>query len=403
MEHRTFRQATSKIAAILLLFGPAAGQTQEYWNPFASTPNSNLHGTVTYDPDSSQLTLPFVTVRPTGEIEGELLFGVVLTHTGDNMFRLDSVAELPEDQECTRDEVNAAIDQLNLNLTLDEAESLIGCEASIGGLQTDLEKGRLVQASWTGADGIPNTGLGLGSSSSYVFSGNPMVWRVASHSVSYVPFGSFLTPSGAPIHYANGTPSISLQFREGILESFSYTSVRTSQPCDNPDFVEHFPHIQAGESYAEVVAVLQCEGQLTDVTVSEDGESRQYLWNTGSSPLGADEIRTSSSAYVIFLNDNVEEYVLTSSVTNNNPTICTIEELNSAYASLQEGQPGIDLEDRVPCDPQSVRTTISSTSTSTSYSWGTTNVSPSIFESVNRSLSVQTVDNVVHLVNLTRH
>lgn len=160
------------LVVVLLSFPLMQAQAQvPNYNPFfVVNPYENI-----YQPDQGLLTLPYVNVRASANNQQEQLLNVVLQHKGGNSFEFVSVDELLPEQECTRTEVREAIPQLELGMTVAEAESLIGCTANLQRGRVDLDTGREVFARWVGIDGVPNNRNGsLGGG---FISGGSSIWE----------------------------------------------------------------------------------------------------------------------------------------------------------------------------------------------------------------------------------
>lgn len=405
---------TSEILALLLLIVlPGSLASQEYRSPSPYFIYSNSSDN-NYDPASGILRLPTVSVRPTSTSQGELLTNVVLVHEGGLDFRLESADELPPEQECTRDEVNNAIPQLDLTLSLEQAESLIGCTASLAILETTLEEGRLVSASWTGIDGISNLYYG---NNTQVFSSGYNLWRPAYITpipVDYIPLdssaypgfsvstSSFFTPSGSYLYIS--APGIKINFREGVAQSYSYFPDIDFSHCPTEDFATYFDQVRVGMSYNQTVEILGCDGHLNQVRVSDSDESRHYSWHITPRPVFLDIPGPLLLGHVqiSFIDDEVTNYALFSSQSFTSETNCSQEILETAYTDLVAGNSADELESRIACSVHHIQTRIENGIVTRDYFWSTQNPPVSILTTVNRHLVISTENNVITRVHLNR-
>jgi len=381
------------VAASFVIFQAVQIQAQVVsYNPFFVV---NSGGNL-YRPEQGLLTLPSVQVFPAGSNTQSNLLNVVLRHTGGNSFELVSVDELEPEQECTRDEVREAIPLLDLDMTIEEAETLIGCVANLRPGSVDLTTGREVIASWIGNDGVPN------SSNGYI--GTSYIRTTSSTWIGGTSNSVFRSPGTT-----GSTPSIAFVLRENVLQSISYSDQEQFQFCYNEELLAGFRQIDLSYDYSDVVDALGCEGNLQWVGFDDANLQQDYLWQVPPGPqsgmpvpAGVEASSLSESIQVTVLNDQVESLRYDSTRQFASPDSCTVEDLEAAQGKVQTGQTDLLLGVLLDCG---VRTeTLSSTgfSESSSYRWQTAIPNESFFTSSNRALMVNVQDGVVVSVRLDR-
>ena len=84
------------------------------------------------------------------------------------------------------------------------------------------------------------------------------------------------------------------------------------------------------------------------------------------------------------------------------PAACSVLELTTAHTSIQVGDSELEMLDLVPCQPDSVTTSIAEGITSITYTWRTDNISPSIFVTTNRIIFAMVVDGSVSSITIHR-
>jgi len=351
----------------------------------------------TYRTDQGLLTLPYVSVLPTVNNPLEQLFNVVLQHRGGNDFELISVDELLPEQECTRAEVREAIPLLRLNMTVTEAESLIGCTANIQPGSVDLDTGREVFASWVGNDGVPNSRNGS-AGSSYI-RGNSSVWiGSSSNSVFRAPL------------FSGSSPAITFTLRENVLQSISHSDIDQFRFCYNADLLAGFRQIDFGLDYAAVVASLECEGNLQWVSFDDNNTQQEYSWQVPPAPqTGQPTILPGvvarpyyEAVRITVLNDSVQSLRYDSSTQVVSATNCTIEDLETAVNQIQSGQSDSELNGLLDCGVRSESFSSNGITETVNYRWQTSIPNESSFISSNRLLQVAVVDGIVRTVRLQR-
>ncbi|MCG8415872.1 MAG: hypothetical protein MI746_16780 [Pseudomonadales bacterium] len=360
-----------------------------YYNPFFFSPRSASN---TFYPDQGQLRLSSIDVLPGNNTPQSLILNAVFQHQGDNLFELISVDELQPEQECTRAEINLAIPLLDFSMSLAEAEELIGCQAHLVRAQVDLVSGRLVLANWVGNDGFPNAGSG--SFGGTFIGGGPTVW---------VPQGSPVLVSGN-----HSSPSITFALREGELESISYSLNEQSIGCQNEDMLSGFRNVSINDVYEDLVAALDCQGNLQQVVFDEVNHQQEYYWYSSAAtyvptpspipfrPPGNETIRAS------IIDNQIKSLNFYSTEAIEFTTNCTVEDLTAAAANVQVGQTAIDLAELLDCGPGSATLSIDASGERATYRWQTSNSNSSIFVSSNRSLYIAVTDGVVTAAQLSR-
>lgn len=393
MKKKTLRCSTLLFSILVTGLLPAsATHAQDLWIPYGS-----LDGALSFDSSTGLLHLPSVTVRANRSDPGRLLFDVVLTHVGGETFRVVSSRGLTPDQECTRAEVASAIPQLRLGMTVVEAETLIGCKVVTSTRETDLKLGRLVEASWVGQDGVPNSG-----SASYV-SGSFITIGVSSNGIPVS--GSTASPSGVPMLLSSsGRPAISLALREGVFESYSFANETSSRVCADNALVAGFASLQKGDSLTKIDDFLGCDGSLVSTTVSASATQEHYSWRSGSTPFftSIPAERNSSNIEVTFVNGAMTTATKMTSTILFPPSPCSVGEIEAIAKAITVGMSEDALRALSICPTRSVTSVDTLASRTSNYSWGSQNASTSIYLSVNRSLSVSLQGGVVSAVSLRR-
>lgn len=408
----------------------SAGQAQGQWIP---------QGTNYYNPSDETLNLPSVYVLPPSfnpTQAPQYLFNARLKSQGDNIFELMSVDELLPEQECSRAEVLNAIPELRLDMTVDEGNALIGCTATISRGHADLETGVLVNASWTGVDGVPHNStpaffnpfspvislpssvlVGSGgdwrpvpflSSNGFISSSNPSL----SLTLTSSNFGS----SGVSVF---GAPYITLALRENVVESYTYSMAGTTDGFPRVGcggLQASFSQLNAGDTFQELKAKLACDGLPNRVTVSSVGEQQDYQWqyvspqdispqyvspgavSPGSASMNS---RQSQTVSVTFLNDIAQSLQFRSSETYPAERECTIEELSAAEQNVQVGDI-ITAADLLACGTRSESVFDDGNTKQVTAIWQTNIANSSIYTSENRQLLVLLRDGIVTWVQLSR-
>ncbi len=395
--------------SLLLSLSPSYGKAQDLWIPA---------GTNVYDSASETLILPNVTVlsAPGPNTTNQVLLNTRFKFMGDNLFELISVDELRPEQECTREEVLNAIPQLRLDLTVAEANALIGCNAALARGQIDLEKGLLVTALWTGADGVPNPGAT--GPTGYYNPASPLGQPIPS--AAYNPFfvvdanaqgTAFMTTQFlSGIDPAN-RPFIQLALRENELESYSFsTGLQTSfEPLGNctVDLLPGFELISIGDSYTDVAAKLPCESSLLTTTISAEGEHKAYTWHSNlvSQSIGIGSgfvIQGNQTIRLSLLNGLVTTLTLDSNSSISSTETCSVEQLREASELLKAGDSISNATDVLQCRPRFETYYSDGTSKVRSFTWQTSLSSPSFFNSVNRQLRITLNDETVTSIQFRR-
>lgn len=400
-----------------LLVSSALGQSQ--WRPIGSI-NS-------YDPNNKILRLPSVTLLPeAGAFPSfENFYNVILEARSDTLFELVSMDELQPEQECTVAEVQAAIPLLSSQMTVEEGDALIGCMARISRGAVDLVSGALTFATWTGLDGVPNSGaVSSFNPSRYLFfnvvstnNPNPLVYNpfVPSQTfLSFSPSSSLVQPGIAGSRVSVfGSPFISLTLREGVFESYSYsTGGRTNGvpqlACSNT-LETRFDQLMLGSALDDVVAILGCDGSQGMVTVSAAGELNDYQWqfiSPGQINLLGIASRQTQTISVQFLNNMAESVQLLSSASISSELPCTVEDLVAASERISVGDVVTDIAALLSCGTRQESLIASITpddsQRSISIQWRTGNPNNSPYTAPNRLLAIQVIGDSVTAVSLQR-
>lgn len=393
MKRKTLLCSTLLFSILVAGLLPASAiHAQDLWIPYGS-----FDGTLSFDSSTGLLRLPTVTVRANRSDPGRLLFDVVLTHVGGETFRVVSGRGLDPNQECTRAEVASAVSQLRLDMTVAEAEALIGCKAVTSTRETDLKLGRLVEASWVGQDGVPNSG-----STGYV-TGSVITIGVSSN---WVPVsGSTPSPFSVPMLLSSsGGPAISLALREGVFESYSFANETSSRLCADSALVAGFAWLQKGDSLTKIDDFLGCDGSLVSTTVSASATQEHYSWRSGSTPLSnsSPAERNNSSIEITLVNGAMTAATKMTSTMQSPPSPCSVDEIEAIAKAIAVGMSEEVLRALSVCPTRSVTSVDTLASRTSQYSWGSQNTSDSIYLSVNRSLSVALQGGVVRSVSLRR-
>ncbi len=377
---------------------------QAYFNPVSGMPspvvgvgskivyfNTIQTAASTFDVAQELLTLPQVTLFPGGLNPPQILLNVKMRHTGENKFELLSIDNLTPQQECTRAEVRAAIPQLSLNLDVASAESLIGCDARITRGSTDLELGRLVYAVFQGEDGVPNSN---GNSDGFIGGTSTNIW---------------IPQSGIPVAFnpfrVSGGPSITLAFREGNLESYTYTNEQNYSQCINVDFELGFGDIATNDSFEDISTKLNCEGNLLEVFRSNEIDQTSYSWQSQSYPTTLDAQqadRVSQTIMLSIVNNLVLNRQLLENINRTVDNACSVDEIVTGANAVQLGEAIENLNQLLPCAAHLETLRETESSKEHSFVWYSEVPYESIFTSNNRSLTVKSADGIVTSVTLTR-
>ena len=370
-------------------------------------------GAINFNPISGQLTIPSVRVLPGPGDPGGYYYNVRLGLVGDTLFELEDFQEISADKECTVEEVSAAQGLLDFDLSLAELEALVGCDAVLAIIETDLETGRLVSAGFTGADGVPNPSRTGGAVfSSFSVSPLPTWIPVDWRPISYLPTprSGYFTPSGVPYNpfrVSAASPAIEVRFREGAIESYRIYPHSTASICMAPaDLPETLMELNAGLTLDEISSQLLCTPQLVYVESWREETASNYIWQHDSllSPGYPDvpfpHLRATVSATVVA--GQVRELTVNLDATHSEELSCLKADLELAAVEILVGTVLEQAVDQVPC-PQSTLARKSTQETdSTFYLWRTDLMAPSILESGNRNLSIRAEDGVVEEVELQR-
>lgn len=374
------------------LLPASATHAQDLWIPYGP-----FDGALSFDSSTGLLRLPAVTMRANRSDPGRLLFDVVLTHVGDETFRVVSSRGLAPDQECTRAEVASAVSQLRLDMTVAEAEALIGCKAVTSTRETDLKLGRLVEASWVGQDGVPNSGSTGDVTGSVIAIGVSSNWVPVS--------GSTPSQSGVPMLLSSsGGPAISLALREGVFESYSFATETSSRVCADNALVAGFALLHKGDSLTKIDDFLGCDGSLVSTTVSASATQEHYSWRSRSTPffISIPGELQSSSIEVTLLNGAMTAATRMTSTLQYPSSPCSVDEVEGLAKAITVGMSEEALRALSICPARSVTSVDTLASRVSQYSWGSQNTADSIYLSVNRSLSVSLQEGVVRSVSLRR-
>lgn len=371
------------------------------------------NSTINFNPVSGQLTIPGVRVLPGPGNPGGYYYNVRLGLVGDTLFELEDFQDISADKECTVAEVTAAQSQLNFDLSLTELEALVGCDAVLAIIETDLETGRLVSAGFTGADGVPNPSRAGGAVfSSFSISPSPAWIPVDWRPISYLPApGSpFLAPSGVPYNpfsVSAASPAIEVRFREGTVESYRVFPRSTASICMAPaDLPEALAGLNAGLTLDQISSQLLCTPQLVFVESGREETASNYIWRLYSSlspgypDIPFPHLRATVSATVVA--GQVRELTVNLDATHSEELSCSKADLELAAVEILVGTALEQAVDQVPCVQNTLTRTSTQETESTIYLWRSDLMPPSILESVNRNLSIRAEDGVVEEVELRR-
>jgi len=383
---------------------PAQIPTDAFYNPFFYSSGSVGYGTVlrplTYGPaaglfnaDSGELRIGSVLAIGDG-VNAQSVNNVVLELADDGRFDLKSYDEniIPPELECTREEVLNAIPQLTLELTVQQAEELIGCRANYSIRSTSLDAGKTVSARWNGIDGVVNSPGAPGGDT----------WIPSRDSGSYAP----VTWIGSSTNLSGTIPSISLNFLEGEKISYSYSEGSESEVCEQGGWFSLLAELEDGTTYTDLHTQFGCDGTLVNTTVSAQSTETTYnwVWYEPNPFLPSIVARGSSweSARITFIDDVFQFVNYSGYMRNDGDTNCGVSDLTQAYELMREGYNEFVTVNLVPCEPDTVNTTIVNGVTTSRYSWRTS-MHASFFESPNRAISVTIVDGIAEAIHFTRY
>lgn len=377
---------------VLLWLVSMESHAQSQWVP-ANLDNS-------YDPSNETLILNNVFILP-DLVEGvgaRYIFNATFKYRGGNDFELVGSEELDTELECTVEEVFTAIPLLNLDMSIADANELIGCAAATTRWQADLETGLLVSALWAGLDGFPNTRSG--SAFFNPFTASP----------GFQPVRSFFSYPGANSGglVTNSTgPFISFVLRENVLQSYSYRAGGLpSATCAN-DLLDGFGQLELGDNYINLVGKLGCDGEIDIVNVSADGERYEYQWifRPGNQTIGTDGILTrwlSQAISVTLLNGVAESFSFNSTANTVVEEACDVEDITSAADQFSIGDVISDQTNLLNCGTWTESSFASDNMITTTMRWQSSIPQTSPYVSENRSLVIIATDGVITAVDLSR-
>ncbi|MCB1672445.1 MAG: hypothetical protein R3F41_05115 [Gammaproteobacteria bacterium] len=378
---------------------PTQAQSSVYYNPFAITDSSypilRSSSSNVFDSDTGRLHIGRINAVG-GVLDGEVVYNVVFSLTDDGNFKLEDFEQivLDPDEECTVSEVLDAIPFLSLELSIDEAEQLIGCRANYSAGSVTLESGRRVSVGWQGANGVPNPAPG-------------------STSDTWVPLSGLYPSAGVtpvPISLTTSRPRITMHYLDGEFESFSYFDGAETENCEEGGLLEGFMQLETGMTVQDVAETLGCSGNLRNTTISSQEAVTEYRWVAGDSgsyvPIGYNPFlpsnRDSETINASFIDGRLQTLSYSGSTSDSTVARCTPEEMDGAFQLLQEGDIESVTLDRIPCEAQSTSTGIADGSVTRRYSWETGVYQTTIFAAPNRALSVSVVDGVTDSFSLRR-
>lgn len=401
----------------------SAGQAQGQWIP---------QGTNSYNSNDEMLNLPSVYVVPPNSNPTQApqyLFNARLKSQGDNIFELMSVDELLPEQECSRAEVLNAIPELRLDMTVDEGNALVGCTATISRSSADLETGLLVNASWTGIDGVPH------NSSPALY--NPFLTPAIGLPSSILggPAGGWVPTAFNPFRTGNGyvisrnpsiflsltssnfgAPYITLALRENVVESYSYSPAGHTDGMPRlacGELQAGFNQLSMGDTFEAVSNTLGCDASLDRVTVSSEADQRDYQWHYVSQQLVSPGLaspgsvpinnRQNQTVSVSFSNDMAQQINMRASETTVSAQECTVESILEAAQRIQVGDVVNETSALLDCGTRSESFVSDGSNTRMTIQWRTQNPITSAFTSANRSLFVSIEGDRVVTVRVQRY
>lgn len=335
-----------------------------------------------YNPLTGEVLLPSIlsigTEPDAGRIFNELIFRLA----DDGRFDLIEFDEISPEEECTVAEVDAAISQLSLELNLEEAEELIGCNARITPGATDLELGRTMLATWEGDTIVLNPRFMAGSS-------------------------TFLQSIGISPFLSVNNPRIVLSFLEGNLIEYSVSEANEFVFCFGIQLKTEYESLTSSListfSHDQISDILNCSGRLLSTSVSSEGIEEVYSWTAIAADMEMGTASTNETVTGRFLDGIAQSFDFRGSESISSSESCTVVGLSSAHELILIGSAEMELLDLVPCLPRSVSTSVSEGVSMVTYFWFTANNSPSIFVTTNRTFVVVTVDGYVSDVRFFRN
>ena len=336
-----------------------------------------------YNPSTRELLLPSILSIGTGPDAGRIFKDLIFRLADDGRFDLIEFDEISPEEECTVAEVDAAISQLSLELSLEEAEELIGCNARITSGATDIELGRTMLASWEGNTIVLNPRSMAGSS-------------------------TFLQSTGFSPFLSTNNPRIVLSFLEGNLIEYSISEASEFVLCFEIQLKTEFESLTSSListfNHDQISDILNCSGRLLSTSVSSEGIEEVYTWTAISvADMEMGVASTNETVTGRFLDGIAQSFDFRGSESISSSESCTVVGLSSAHELILIGSAEMELLDLVPCLPRSVSTSISEGVSMVTYFWFTANSSPSIFVTTNRTFVVVTVDGYVSDVRFFRN
>lgn len=335
-----------------------------------------------FNPDTGELTLESVISQGTGSSDSIQYKNLNFQLEHDGRFVVKSAESPSPEQECTKEEVLNAIPLLTLNLNIEQAEQLVGCYARLTSGPVDLDKGKQITAAWYGANGRENQAPGNLFDSSRGF---PV--------------------SNGPIARGPGLLVITMTFEEGVMKNYSFSGHSKYYLCSpSLDFASKIETLEVGQTYVEVAAILGCEGNVSNTTVSVDGVRENYSWDLGSSTwlYGDERDRDPQHISMSFKDGFSGPFLFQESKSSRQAENCSAGELEDLFDSIAENMTIEEIINAIPCPVVSEHTTIENGFSKKSFRWSSDHERQSIFFSPNRTLSVGLEDGFVTSIELLR-
>lgn len=320
--------------------------------------------------DTKLLTIPRLQTYSPQDNSFTSYSGIQLRENGNGLFELEQFFRQSDELLCTEDKIVNAAGKLNLNLTLDEAEALIGCSGRSRVMETDPTLGRLVRVSWPASTDDPFQ-LSLNTASDNIIR--------------------------LPAYVASS--SLSLNFREGELVSYFANSRTRPGHCEEDVLDKAFTNLQLGMTYEQVTAITNCDGNVTFLTMNIEGETQYVTWIEKLQAYAGNDFLTAGEAdnemiTVGFLNGVANKLRLYNRHLNQLAPTCTLADLENAEQILATGDSESFLLTTLPC-PASVFTTelLNDSSSRSIYHWSVwMGTPPSLLNSNVKNLTVSVVD-----------
>ncbi len=347
-----------------------------------------LSSASTYTPELGRFTVPSVRIMRDSRdgTPEQMLLNVEMQHRGGNNLEVVATTSAAGFQsfECTVAEVRDAIPQLNTTLTLGELFILAGCQGSAAAGPIDFETGKLLHYYWIGYDGIPNT------------------WIGPPHYLHSLVVNPFPATHYIPVNFvSSGTaatrPSITVSYREGVIESYSFSTGEPFADCAN-ELLSGFRNLQVNFSVEAVVAALGCEGNTILTTRIGASEAMDYQWRFISSQSGG----LTEVVSARFLDDRVERLNLSSRRIGAVGGECSNEDFVALAQAISVGDAITDPAAAFNCGTRYEYFSNDGSTEEIVYEWFNGRSLVQFLTTPNRKLAVETKDGAVTKVTLSR-